>query len=317
MSIWQKKRHGDDVKCGGYGQCPDCTDLHESSIINDLNWLALNSKTYVIYHKMCMDGFGGAYSAWKKLGDSAIYIPYQYGEAIPEIADNSIVYLIDVSFSREELEAINKRVQKLVVLDHHESAMDNLKGLNYCIFDMKKSGAMLAWEYFHPKVKVPFYIKYIQDRDLFTNKLKDTHEIHLGIYSLPLNFIEWDKKIGHKISLKKNGEAIVSFQNKLIKEVESHIVFVNFEGYRNIPCVNSVVLTSDIGAELNKKIENAPFCLIYLINAKGRVKWSIRSNKDDFNGIPIAEKHGGGGHKKACGFTTDLLFLNNLLNNKE
>jgi hypothetical protein len=50
-------------------------------------------------------------------------------------------------------------------MDHHKSALEDLKGLSPNIyFDMERSGAQLAWNYFHPGVKPPKFIQYIEDR---------------------------------------------------------------------------------------------------------------------------------------------------------
>lgn len=283
----------------------------------------MSRKTYVLYHKMCMDGFGGAYSAWKSLGENAEYIPVGYGDKVPDLDGDSLVYMIDVSFKRDVLIEICKNVKKLIVLDHHKSAENDLVGLDkevnnlVCIFNMKKSGAMLAWEYFHPETKVPYFIRYIQDRDLWLHKLKDTHEIHLGMFTLPFDFKVWDEKLPKKLAIKKSGEAISAYQKKTIGELESHIVMVEFEGYKNIPCVNTPVLASDIGDTMNKKFTEAPFSLSYFIKNDGKVKWSIRAiGTGTFNAIPLAEKHGGGGHPKACGFISNIDLLVKILSTK-
>ena len=41
-------------------------------------------RTIVAYHGNCPDGFGGAYAAWKKFGDTAEYLPLSYGKPVPE-----------------------------------------------------------------------------------------------------------------------------------------------------------------------------------------------------------------------------------------
>lgn len=281
----------------------------------------MTNKTYVLYHKMCMDGFGGAYSAWKKLGETAEYIPVAYGDKVPELERDSLVYMIDVSFKRDVLIEMCKKVSKLIVLDHHKSAENDLIGLDQkvhnlvCKFDMKKSGAMLAWEYFHPETKVPYFIKYIQDRDLWLHKLKDSHEIHLGMFTLPFEFKVWDEKLPKKLAIKKSGEAISAYQKKTIGELDVHVAMVEFEGYKDIPCVNTPVLASDIGDYMNKKYSEAPFSLSYFVRHDGKVKWSIRViGSSDFNAMPLAEKNGGGGHAKACGFVSNMDFLVGVLN---
>jgi hypothetical protein len=74
----------------------------------------------------------------------------QYNRPIPEVelTNNTVLYIVDFSYKREILEKMNEQVAKLVVLDHHKSAMLDLEGLPYAIFDMKHSGASLAWKYF-------------------------------------------------------------------------------------------------------------------------------------------------------------------------
>ncbi|MBK8773051.1 MAG: hypothetical protein IPM06_21840 [Rhizobiales bacterium] len=37
-------------------------------------------KPLVIYHANCADGFGAAFAAWLRLGDSADYVACRYGE---------------------------------------------------------------------------------------------------------------------------------------------------------------------------------------------------------------------------------------------
>ena len=38
------------------------------------------NKPLVIYHKYCLDGFGAAFAAWKKFGDTVEYLPLAYPE---------------------------------------------------------------------------------------------------------------------------------------------------------------------------------------------------------------------------------------------
>jgi oligoribonuclease NrnB/cAMP/cGMP phosphodiesterase (DHH superfamily) len=76
-----------------------------------------------------------------------------------------MVYILDFSYDEETLRNLYKKVE-VVVLDHHKTAEKDLKDLSFAKFDMNKSGAMMAWEYFHPEKEVPLMIRYIQDRDL-------------------------------------------------------------------------------------------------------------------------------------------------------
>ena len=100
------------------------------------------SKKVVLYHAGCHDGFGAAWAAHQKFGDSAEYTAVQYGQDPPNIEAGSEVYIVDFSYPRPILEALNKKMSKLVVLDHHDTARKELEGLDYATFDMDKSGAV-------------------------------------------------------------------------------------------------------------------------------------------------------------------------------
>ena len=118
----------------------------------------------VLYHgRHCPDGFGAALAAWRYYGDSAEYLGLDHGDIktvddLPPVAGRT-VYILDFSFSADILQAIDERAAKLVMLDHHKSAAEKLTGFacrcGVVHFDMDKSGARLAWEFFHPHAPLP------------------------------------------------------------------------------------------------------------------------------------------------------------------
>lgn len=125
---------------------------------------------HVLYHANCYDGFGAAFAAWKKFGDQAEYIPVSYGQDAPFILESEGIFIIDFSYPINTLNNLSQ-IAPVVVLDHHKTAEEALsphvgKDNPKIIFDMNKSGALLAWEYFHPETPVPLLIKHISDRDL-------------------------------------------------------------------------------------------------------------------------------------------------------
>ena len=120
----------------------------------------------VIYHKNCSDGFGAAYSAWKLLGNKAEYYACTHGDTPPDVTGKKVAVL-DFSFNNATTKEMIEKAESLVVIDHHKSAMVELHDVSNCIFDMNKSGAAMAWEFFHPAKEIPKFIQYIQDRDLW------------------------------------------------------------------------------------------------------------------------------------------------------
>ena len=52
------------------------------------------------------------------------------------------------------------------------------------IHDDNKSGAMLAWEYFHPGTEVPMFIKLIDTRDRWVFEIPGAKEFNAALWSL-------------------------------------------------------------------------------------------------------------------------------------
>ncbi|NJL12015.1 MAG: hypothetical protein HC913_02740 [Microscillaceae bacterium] len=113
-------------------------------------------KTYVLYHAQCPDGFGAAWAIWKKMGNKPEYIPVNHHQPPPALAARSTVYLVDFCYPLAITQQLAAQAQKMLILDHHQSAEADLQKLDRAAFphvevhfDMQKSGAVLAWEYFH------------------------------------------------------------------------------------------------------------------------------------------------------------------------
>ena len=49
----------------------------------------------VVYHGHCPDGFGAAYAAWLRLGESAEYVPAEYGSYPVLNVTGLDVYILD------------------------------------------------------------------------------------------------------------------------------------------------------------------------------------------------------------------------------
>ena len=84
---------------------------------------------------------------------------------------------------------------KLVMLDHHKSAADRLTGFacrcGVVHFDMAKSGARLAWEFFHPQAAVPDLVRYVEDRDIWTWQYPESAGYLAALDMEPFDFDRW------------------------------------------------------------------------------------------------------------------------------
>ncbi|MBI2591612.1 MAG: hypothetical protein HYW34_02975 [Candidatus Brennerbacteria bacterium] len=258
----------------------------------------------ILYHNNCADGFGGAWAAWKKFGFSAKYIGINHQEPPPKGLKGSDLYLIDFSYPLEITKKLLKSVKSLTIIDHHISAAKTVELAAVKLYDNSHSGAVLAWKFFHPNKKIPRLLLHIEDIDIWKFKQPFTKELIAYLDSYELDFklwnkfaIDWDKPFLVKKYIEQ-GQAIVRYQEQIIKEIAAYAEKVNFQGYKTL-AVNSPILRSELGHFLyNKK---PPISIIwYKINR--HIAVSLRSN-GTIDVSKLAVKFGGGGHKAAAGFS--------------
>lgn len=269
----------------------------------------VSGRPVILYHKNCADGFGSALAAYTQFGDTAAYIPVNYGEPVPsEIKPDDEIYIVDFSYARDVLENLAKS-NKIQVIDHHKTAQEALKGLDYCIFDMDHSGAVLTWQHLFPDQPVPTLLQYIEDRDIWKWKLPNSRAISAWLSSYEFDFKIWsdlmetfDDQYNDVIP---EGEAILRLQQLQINRLlESSVQVHNIGGKRGIPVVNSPLLRSELGEALLQKYPKSPFAGVYNEDSE-YAYWSLRS-RPDFDVTTIASQFGGGGHAQAAGYSIKL-----------
>lgn len=145
---------------------------------------------FVLYHNNCTDGLAAAYCAWKTLPKETTFIPVNYSQTFPklDLTPEDKVYILDFCYPFEVLQNSIPRGCHVVVIDHHKTAFEEFeKIVNYDgwvgrgIFDLNRSGAMLAWEWFMKGAEPPEIIKHVQDRDLWRFELPATSDVIAGL----------------------------------------------------------------------------------------------------------------------------------------
>jgi oligoribonuclease NrnB/cAMP/cGMP phosphodiesterase (DHH superfamily) len=276
------------------------------------------TNTVILYHKDCMDGTGSKYAAWKKFGDKAIYLACQYGKPLPDFERGSEteVFFLDYSTSRTELEALGEACGKVVVLDHHQTAREALEGCNHpkveVVFDMKRSGAVIAWNYFHPNDPVPMLLQYVQDRDLWKFKFgNDSKLIHAGLGTLKGNMPLWNKYASNENVLQDlvdTGEILLERDKAAVEaQVPANVKVVNWEGYR-CGFINTGQLVSEMGhAMYSDETLNVDIGICWFVLNDNTVILSLRSKQGSGVDVSaIAKKYGGGGHPNSAGCRTTI-----------
>lgn len=268
-------------------------------------------------------------------------------EALPFNPLNRSVYILDFSFERQIMDFIFREAKRVVWLDHHKTAFemwcgkyergmhyaaDKVTGTRHWItLDDSKSGALLAWEYFRPGTEVPKLIQHIDDRDRWQFKLKGSKEVHAAMTSYqPWSFEQWEGwhragicGLEGEFNFYAEGAAILRAQDAAVAQAVKHarkcvigvcsgaahkdmqyyaITEKRFTGL----AVSCPLHQSEIGHELANL--SGTFGLVWYMSNDGHINCSLRSN-GDYDVSAIAKAFGGGGHRNAAGFQTDLQTL--------
>ena len=259
-----------------------------------------NSVNCVIYHADCTDGFGAAYSAWKCLGNRAEYHACKHGTPPPDVRGKSVV-ILDFAFNNATTKEMIDESDSLMVIDHHKSAMVELHDIANTHFDMTKSGAVLAWEFFHPGKEPPKFVKYIQDRDLWAWELEYSKEFSAAFDMVPFEFEEFEKFEDDSVfdDAVKRGSYILAYSKTVVKKVCEKAQTRKLDD-KDVLVVNASHWMSEIGTRL---APDCDFAMIwYWDHDAQHTKVSLRAFHETVDVSEIAKKFGGGGHKKAAGF---------------
>jgi oligoribonuclease NrnB/cAMP/cGMP phosphodiesterase (DHH superfamily) len=292
-------------------------------------------KPLCIYHSNCVDGFGAAWVVRRAFRDAGVdFHAGQYGEPPPDVAGRDVI-MVDFSYKRAEIDEMIGRVggaRSILVLDHHKTAEQELAGYRwatgswehhlervyrdcvenipepsvYVLFDMQRSGAMLAWDFFFPSMQPPRLIQHIEDRDLWRFRLAETRDLHACLSSHPYDFDVWDelaRRSRHQSGLQSMAREGSAIDRKLQKDIAAILATPPRRmviGGVVVPVVNAPgIWASDLAGQL---AETAPFAAVYFDMPHARV-FSLRSRGGEGMDVSeIAKAYGGGGHRNAAGF---------------
>lgn len=260
----------------------------------------------VIYHGNCADGFGAAW-VFKNYGNREYDFHAGVYQQPPPDCVNRDVYLVDFSYKRAVVEEILKVATRVVLIDHHKTAIEDLAPLIESkqiesLTSLEHSGAVLAWQWFHGNfVEPPALLLHIEDRDLWRFLLPKTREIQANIFSYPYDFAVWDKLVASDMAeLAKEGEAIERKHHKDVAELLNVTKRRMRIGGHEVPVANlPYTLVSDAAHVMGI---DAPFAACYWDTPNGRV-FGLRSSETGMDVSEIAKQYGGGGHKHSAGFT--------------
>jgi hypothetical protein len=279
-------------------------------------------KTLCIYHGGCDDGFGAAWAVRAALGESVEFYPGVYQKDPPPTEGRDVVF-VDFSYKRPVLDEMAKIANSILILDHHKTAQEDLSDLPkppaiwrswigathlpkgaamVALFDMDRSGSALAWDYFNGGIR-PEFINYLQDRDLWRKQLPFVDEFTIALRSYPQDFDVWDELVERGVNgLIDEGAAIQRYYRRRVDEFKDSAYPALIGGQKCWISNAPYFAASEVAGEL---CDRADFGACYFEDGCRNYKYSLRS-RGDFDVSEIARQFGGGGHKNAAGFSSNL-----------
>lgn len=293
----------------------------------------------VIYHDNCADGFASYMIAKAIFGERAEYVPCNYNSYKIKTYDSTcsleykgkdvflnareLVYIVDFSFKRKELNLIaDTTTQSIIVLDHHKTARAELmesdengywhKHLELhskieVLFDMSRSGCHLMWDRHNDHDNpMPTFVHLIGLRDVWQHKgtsyerAAEAMNMYIGLIGYNAEAWEklWSEEFVHHEALPK-GFAILDFFNQKVKEATEHAMTITLIGGIKYAVVNAPYwMASELG---NKLAESADYAVIWSYANDRSVIASLRSIGTKCDVSAIAKRYNGGGHANAAG----------------
>jgi oligoribonuclease NrnB/cAMP/cGMP phosphodiesterase (DHH superfamily) len=294
----------------------------------------------IITHAHCPDGWCAAFIAKKRYPEAEI-MPLDHGSPVPfDAVRDKDVLVVDFSWpNREDNIELHRIAKSFHIFDHHKTAQERLEELDFATFDMSRSGAGLAWDclfgkdaplmWYGEEIGKPFvyqtrpwYVDYVEDRDLWNWALPDSKAVNAYLMSLPQTIEAWSALDILKVEYAEQiGVGILRHVDRYVQEAVAEAQLGDwytsgapefsscFECYTvavvNVPYMNC----SEVGHELAKK---ARVGMTWFERADGQIQFSLRSI-GDIDVSRIAKLYGGGGHKNAAGFRMSLQEGRNLI----
>lgn len=292
----------------------------------------------IIYHDNCHDGITALWAVKQALSDAVPFAGnYSKELALEEIEafrDRDIV-LVDFCYKPTVMLTISQLARSVLILDHHKSAVEDILAIRnpvvdrskfgcqtwdnhrdnvvqdkletgttyiYALFDMNRSGAGIAWDFFHPTKPRPLLIDYVEDRDLWRFRFHQSAAVHAACNCYPLTLEERSALMTRPIAeLIVEGQTILRYHEKLVAGVCEKARIETVLGY-DVPVVDLPVieLVSDVGNKLAKGYKFAAMCCEM---PNGDFVVSLRSDENGLDVSTLAKTMGGGGHKNAAGYT--------------
>lgn len=236
-------------------------------------------------------------------------VSYGRPVTVDRVCPGEKVFIVDFTFPQDAMAELLAKTDDITWIDHHQSAFDiqyprKLAG----ILSAGKAACELTWDYLFPDRPLPEAVRLTGDKDVWAWKYgDDTAFFNEGMRifghhpSAPL----WNELFGDDAAvmaeIKARGAVCVQYRQTVCEDYVSRFAFETvIEGHSAI-----VVGLQMFGSEtFGERVKQYDICLTFEFNGR---QWSVSLFSKNIDVCRIAEKHGGGGHRNAAGFTCERL----------
>lgn len=290
-------------------------------MISDASRPGNDPATVVVFHHPCSDGMAAAAAAFDALGASARYVGATHGApSLPaEYFAGKHVYFLDFCYPRPVMLQIGAVCRSLTVLDHHATAIRDLADVGddlpperaaacRMLFDAGRSGAMLAWNHFHPDRRddaAPVLVRHVQDHDLWALRMPGTRAFCRRLRTCPFTICQWAELLGmddkgpeYQRFLIEGQAQQAFFERQVDAIVDELAIPVVIAGQRGLAANAGPEFSCDVGDRLAQL--TGAFGMTWHLS-RGMVRCSLRGH-GGFDVERLAGLFGGGGHQRSAGF---------------
>lgn len=282
-------------------------------------YVKAGNRNIVLYHADCNDGITAAWAFRRAAGVDHDFIPVQHGQNVEFLYDMVLgrhVVMLDFSFKLPvHSNLIKYGAKSISIFDHHVSAQRELVPLQqadklpitYLYFDMKRSGAGIAWDLFVGEPR-PKMIDHVEGGDLWKFDDPNTKPFVEHLRQRPRSFDTLDRvytmcqdPVFYQ-DFVDTGKNILAYKNEMVELMTQHAHEVEVAGHKvwavNVP----YIMCSETAHAL---IRDRSFGMTYYKSKTG--KWDLSFRSNGFDVSEIAKKFGGGGHNNAAGAQVEVL----------
>ncbi|CAL0332612.1 unnamed protein product [Lupinus luteus] len=254
-----------------------------------------NGCAAILYHYPCPDGAFAALAAhlyFKAISLSPLFFPNTVyrplrAQDLPlhQITD---LYLLDFVGPSGFVQEISSRVQRVIILDHHKTALETLGNETLAgenvdkVIDMERSGATIAFDYFKDKLfnpdvdagvnhqpvldefeRVRQLFRHIEDGDLWRWRLHNSKAFSSGLKDLKIEFDAqknpslFDQLLSLDLdSVISQGMVSLSHKQKLIDDClsKSYEIALGTGAYGHCLAVDADATLSELRSELGHQL---------------------------------------------------------------